>query len=384
VTSVQSPRTLGLAFASLAVATTVVRLLYAPSALSLSVLAAFAIFATVGALVLSRVPGHRIGQIYLLGALAGAAGALASAVVDANAGLPFVRWLASVLGVVPFIVLVPFPLLLFPTGALPSRRWRPVMRVAVAAVILVAAYPAFTPEPANPLGIRGAAPILHVLNAIGLLALGLVVVAAIVSLVVRFRRAAAVEREQLKWLASAGIWTIVLLFMSGPGTYSGMLPDRVAHAFMTVVPYMFGLAIALIPLATGVAILRYRLWDIDRIVSRTLSYAFITGSLGAAYAGLVVLLQWITGPITAGSDLAIAASTLVVAAAFGPVRRRVQRGVDHRFNRARYDAAWTIDAFTARLRDEVDIDTLRADLVTLIHQTMEPTHVSVWLRDPST
>lgn len=139
-----------------------------------------------------------------------------------------------------------------------------------------------------------------------------------------------------------------------------------------------------VPVAAGIAIIRYQLFDIDRIISRTVGYALITAFLAGGYLGLVIVFQRVTSPFTEGSDLAVAASTLVVAAAFVPMRRRVQRVIDSRFNRARYDAARTIEAFSVRLREEVDLDALGTELRSVVRQTMQPVHVTLWMREPPT
>jgi hypothetical protein len=193
--------------------------------------------------------------------------------------------------------------------------------------------------------------------------------ASVVSVVLRFRRSEGVERQQLKWFTSAA--ALMLLVQLATMT---VLPDGVAGDLL------FGLSIALVPIAAGVAILRYRLYDIDRLINRTLVYAALTAVLGAVYAGLVLALGLLGG---VGGELpswAVAAATLAVATLFQPLRRRVQAVVDRRFNRRRYDAARTVEAFSARLRDQVDLDTLAAELLAGVEQTVEPTTVSLWLR----
>jgi hypothetical protein len=195
---------------------------------------------------------------------------------------------------------------------------------------------------------------------------GLVVGAG--SLVARFRHARGVERQQLRWLALAAALTGVAAAVVGVGMAVGA----------TAVPlFAAGVCLALLPLATGAAILRYRLYDLDRIISRTLAYGLLTVLLGGGYALVVLGLGQLIGR---DSSLVVAAATLAVAAAFQPARRRVQAAVDRRFNRRRYDAAQTIAAFGDRLRQQVDLDTLRAELVAVVGQTMQPTSVSLWLR----
>jgi hypothetical protein len=189
------------------------------------------------------------------------------------------------------------------------------------------------------------------------------------SLVMRFRRARGVERQQLRWLALAAACASALLLIA--------LFAAFVLAKDVVVEASSALCVALLPLATGAAILRYRLYDLDRIVSRTLAYGILTVLLGGGYAGVVLGIGQLLGR---SSSLAVAGATLAVAALFQPARRRIQRSVDRRFNRRRYDAAQTIQAFSGRLRDEVDLDTLTAELLSVVEQTMQPASVSLWLR----
>jgi hypothetical protein len=196
------------------------------------------------------------------------------------------------------------------------------------------------------------------------------------SLLVRFRRARGVERQQLKWLAYA----------------AGMLAAYLPFALIFVVIYpipalilpisLLGIAIfAGIPIATGLAVLRYRLYDIDLLINRTLVYAATSAAIAAMFFVGIVALQALLRPLTNGSELAIAVSTLISFALFQPVRRRIQETVDRRFDRSRYDAARTLDAFADRLRDEVNLDALREDLLVSVQQTMAPAHMSLWLRE---
>jgi peptidoglycan/LPS O-acetylase OafA/YrhL len=203
---------------------------------------------------------------------------------------------------------------------------------------------------------------------------GAVVLVALVvgaaSLVGRFRRARAVERQQLRWLAlAAGLAAVALLIAVAALTMDDSGSNLLDAAL--------GVCVALLPLATGAAILRYRLYDLDRIVSRTVAYGLLTVLLGLGYAAVVLGLGRL---LPQGSSLVVAAATLAVAGVFQPARRRVQRAVDRRFNRRRYDAARTIQAFSARLRDEVDLDTLSAELLAVVEETMQPTQVWLWLR----
>jgi hypothetical protein len=274
---------------------------------------------------------------------------------------------------------------LFPTGRLLSRRWRVVGWLAGVGMVLAAAGIALAPgplggepgPPVNPLGIPGAENLLRVVEAIGLGAFGLAVFASVASLIVRFRRARQVERQQLKWLSYAAVlvglaalFQIVLFAIWGDTTVTSSLANGATTG-----------SLACVPVATGIAILRHRLYDIDRLISRTLVYVLLTVVLGLGYAGLVLVLGQLFGGVTGNPpSWAVAAATLGVAALFQPARRRIQQAVDRRFNRRRYDTARTIEAFSVRLRDQLDLDTLIVELVAVVDQTMEPTKAFLWLR----
>src|SRR5215216_2789916 len=191
------------------------------------------------------------------------------------------------------------------------------------------------------------------------------------SLVVRFHRARGIERQQLRWVVLAAALT-------GVGMLASVV--LVAAANESLVGWVSGVCVVLLPLAVGAAVLRYRLFDLDRIISRTLAYGLLTVLLGLGYAGVVLGLGRL---LPQGSSLVVAAATLGVAAVFQPARRRVQRAVDRRFNRHRYDATRTIDRFSTRLRQQVDLDTLTTDLLAVVDQTMQPTRASLWLRPPT-
>jgi hypothetical protein len=267
-----------------------------------------------------------------------------------------------------------FPLLLFPTGRSLSPRWRPVTWLAVGLTVAFTVLGMLSPSlqladeqtTANPIGVAGAdigaAPLSTILNGLLLFLLA----AAVVSLVVRFRRSRGVERQQLKWFTYAGV--LVLL-----APLSNALLPSLYNA-----PYVLVIAL---PVAVGIAVLRYRLYDIDRLINRTLVYGLLTALLAGVYATAVLVLgQGFGGVGGEPPSWAVAGATLAVAALFQPARRRIQAVVDRRFNRRRYDAAKTIEAFSARLREEIDLDTLSAELLAVVDQTMEPTRLSLWLR----
>jgi hypothetical protein len=341
--------------------------------------------ATVGALVASRRPKHPVGWLLLaLGLLVSlwgiAGGYVLYGVVARPGSLPGASYLAGISnGGFDGLLLVctGFILLLTPTGSLPSPRWRWWARVVVAATLtgivtlMVDPEPLFPehPEVGSPLAAPPAlvGPVRAVGAVCGIIAVVALVVAAW-SLVLRFRRARGVERQQLRWLAVGAALAAVALLVVVVGGVMGR--DAVVLAAL-------GTCVAVLPLVTGAAILRYRLYDLDRIISRTVGYGLLTLLLGGAYAGLVLGLGQLLGR---GSSLTVAVATLAVAAVFQPARRRIQALMDRRFNRRRYDAARTIDGFSARLREEVDLDTLTAELLGVVERTMQPTSASLWLR----
>jgi hypothetical protein len=339
--------------------------------------------ATVGALVGSRRPAHPVGWLLLgLGLLAVVngvvSGYVAYGVVARPGALPAAGYLAGVSNGIQvlWVACVSFILLLTPTGSLPSPRWRWWARLAAAAPVLLVVLSAVDPQPllpehpevGNPLAVPVPAGLLLAVAAVAAVIVLATLVAAAGSLVVRFRRARGVERQQLRWLAFAAALAAVALLVAVAG---------VATARDGVVLAAIGTCVALLPLATGAAILRYRLYDLDRIISRTLAYGLLTVLLGLGYAVVVLGLGQLLGR---DSSVVVAMATLAVAAVFQPARRRIQQVVDRRFNRRRYDAARTIQEFSARLRDEIDLATLTSELLAVVEQTMRPTRVSLWLR----
>lgn len=285
-----------------------------------------------------------------------------------------------------------FLILLFPDGHLPSRRWAPVAWVSAASITIVPLTIAFLPgrldESAvptleNPIGWQTAAPVLSVLLAVFLPLLPLSIVACALSLVLRFRRSAGVERLQLKWLATAGavVATLYLTMMAASWlTNAAGSFSRGEPLWLTALQTVSILSFALLPVAIGVAILRHRLYDVDVVINRTLVYGSLTLTLAAVYVGSVLLLQLALSPLAHESDLAVAGSTLAVAALFRPARTRIQTEVDRRFYRSRYNVARTVDAFASRLRHEVDLEAVGGDLRTTVVETVQPTHVSLWIR----
>jgi hypothetical protein len=339
--------------------------------------------ATVGAVLASRRSHHPVG--WLLLALGLSLNASGVAVAYANYGLlarpgalPAARSVALYLPatIVTALACLGFVLLLTPTGSLPSARWRWWAWVAAAApvlsllAIMLSSQPLDQPYqgPESPLDLRGLGGALLIIYQLAFGVTNLAVVVAAGSLVVRFRRARGTERQQLRWVALAA----ALVALAAVVVVASLVMGAAA-----LVGWAAGVCVAILPVAIGAAILRYRLYDLDRIISRTLAYGLLTLLLGGGYAGVVLGLGQLLGQ---ESSLVVAGATLAVAAVFQPARRRIQAVVDRRFNRRRYDAAMTIAAFSARLRDEIDLDTLTAELLGVVEQTMQPTQVSLWLR----
>jgi hypothetical protein len=334
--------------------------------------------ATVGAVLASRRPRHPVGWLLLALGLsvvaAGVAQGYAGYGLEVRPGwLPGARWVA-LYGDAPGIVwsaLVGFILLLTPTGSLPSPRWRwwAMVTAAVPVVFLLG-------EPLGAVLLGGPdEPVISPLAGLVLVTFiaalifsQLSVLVDVASLVVRFRRARGTERQQLRWVAMAA----GLLAAAVVATIIGALTDHPA-----VLEWTSGLFVALLPVAIGAAVLRYRLYDLDRIISRTLAWTLLTLLLGLGYTVVVLGLGRL---LPQGSSLGVAAATLAVAAVFQPLRRRVQALVDRRFNRRRHDAARTIAAFSSRLREQVDLNTLTTELLAVVDQTMQPTRSSLWLR----
>ena len=346
--------------------------------------------ATVGAVVASRRPENAVGWLLCLSGVAVSSSSFASqyaiyALLARPGSLPageVLAWVASWL--LPVMIGSQlFYLLLFPTGRLPDRRWRWLARLAVAFVLVGAVLAALSPGAylgslgpiRNPIGIEG---FTGVYKAVLYVLAPLLYTAVAASVIVRLRRARGVERQQIKWLAyGAAAFAVGIVLLVIP--LATETPRWLEWGGETV----FTLAGAAVPISMGVAILRYRLYDIDLIINRTLVYAALTGALVAVYVGSVVLLQYPLRALGGGeSQLAIVASTLVIAALFGPLRRRIQAFIDRAFYRKKYDAKETLSGFGSRLRDETDLDRLGDDLVAVVSETVQPEHAFLWLRLP--
>jgi len=332
-------------------------------------------YATVGAVVASLRPKNGIGwlclffSILLLGA-SWQPGAVS--LIDRMEVLQNLAWL---------LLAPPLPLtlmlLIFPDGCLPSRRWRFAVWTALMGfciVVIADSLPSFRA------GVEAA-------QTVGLLTSLVAFIASMVAVIFRWRRSGGQERQQLKWLVYVGAVTIAAAL---GGVTSLYVQDDIAGAwsYSTV----FGLVVALagvmvgVPFAMGVAILKHRLYDIDRLINRTLVYATLTASLALVYFGAVTATQAILQTSTGQErlpQLVIVASTLVIAALFNPLRRRIQSFIDRRFYRRKYDARKTLESFSTKLRDETDLDALNDDLVGVVRETMQPAHASLWLRSPT-
>ena len=340
-------------------------------------------FGLVGALLTRRRPGHPVGWIFaaagMLAAVDFASFEYALAAVVGHRDLPageYVGWLQLWIWV-PFVALITVYLpLLFPDGRLPGPRWRLASWAAAGCGVTAASGLAIAPGAVinlralrNPFGVPPAA-VPDTAIAVGLAGLLGCAVVAVWSLLVRARRGTPVERQQIKWLAYAGCLVAATLVPSTVLSLSTGTAARIAEGALMI-------AIVTVPAAVAVAALKYRLYEIDRIISRTLAYVVVTGLMAGVYAGLVLLATRVLGVTT---PPAVAAATLAAAALFNPLRHRVQRVVDRRFNRARYDADKTVAAFASRLQDAVDLDAVQADLVGVVQHALEPAHISVRIR----
>ena len=337
-------------------------------------------YATVGLVLARRRPANPIGWLYAAAGLLWSLGIPGDAwlgqLVSDHRPLPLAAQVTAVYGEfnwVPATILgVTLPALLVPDGRLRSRRWRPVAAAAVAAAVLALVGSVLAPARledtsiANPFGLAGpAGAVAAALAGAGTLLWMATMVASLACVVLRFRSSVGVERQQLRWVAAGAVAAVAGLLA---GT---AVPQR------TVISSILYAMVLCIPLAVAVAVLRYRLWDLDRLVSRTVTYAVVTALLVVPY----LLIVPAAGRLVQGAgSLAVAAATLAAAAAFAPLRRRVQGLVDRRFNRRRYDAARTVEAFAARLRDQVDLDALSAELLAVVDHTMQPVGASLWLR----
>ena len=342
------------------------------------------VYATVGVIVARHQPRNPVGWILILFVV------LFLIPVDAGYyaalryrlgyhGLPFGPAAVVLTSLWPLaFALFPLVILLFPDGRLTSRRWRWVLRgyaVAVGYVVAFNLIPALAGKVGHDIQVSSSgnvtytyhlAPVLGTLNAVAYLSIGVTWLSFVGHQVLSWRRASGESRQQLKWLACGATVTLCVGLL-GSALSSAVAASRLLEVGVTAMP-----------IAIGVGILKYRLYDIDRIISRTLAYAIVTGLLVGVYAGLVLLS---TQVLTIKSPVAVAVSTLAAAALFSPLRGRVQRAVDRRFNRARYDADQTVAEFAVRLKDAVDLDTVQDDLAEVVQRVLEPAHFTLWVNE---
>jgi hypothetical protein len=345
-------------------------------------LVAFVVFATMGALVAAHVPRNPLGWIFLTVAIGAASGGVTEnyayhGLVNAPGSVPWAPGAAWVFSWIwyPTVVLVGIVPLLYPTGRVPGPRWRPVLWGLIGLIAMITVKFMLLPGPldgdkklpGNPLGIGLVGSANHIVRPATNVAIVLLLSAVALSVIVRFRRSRGDERQQMKWMVFAVSFLVFVI----------VLPNVVGLGASDI---LFSIAIVQLPVAVGIAMLKYRLYDIDRLISRTLVYGALTVLLGGVYVGLVLVGQSLSSSLVGSGNLAIAASTLVVAALFLPVRSRVQHFVDRRFYRRRYDAQRTLEGFGARLREQVELETLSTDLALVVQETIQPSHVSLWLR----
>ena len=324
-------------------------------------------FGSVGALLVSRVPGNPIGMLMLATATLTVAAIAISAYAAVGAsddpswpGTKLAATIGNAMVLYPIVIaLVGIPLI-YPDGRLPSRRFRWVVLLTITGMI------------AWMLGAVINAPV----DGIVLISIFVAFGGAVIAVFLRFRRGDRIQRQQVKWLAA-------VVVVGAINVVAGLLLYEINPGLSSALTIVGVLALATMPFVIGLAILRYRLYEIDRIISRTLSYAVVTGILAVVFAGVVLVTQTVLSPITAGQTIPVAASTLAVFALFQPVLRRVRRAVDRRFDRARYDSERTVAAFADRLRDEMDLANLNNSIETTIREAIAPQSLGIWLRTPS-
>ena len=345
-------------------------------------------YAVVGVLVATREPGNPIGWLLLVAALSLGLATTGTAYVEATEGPgePLAA-LVSVQSVWLYVAIVLVPLL-YPTGRLPTPRWRAAIWLGLAGLVILHVGEllqhgsldlGIDEQVANPIGVDH--PLVDLARILGEVVVFCSVVLSAVALGLRLRRSHGRERQQLKLFTYVVVMAVTILLLGLLTLLAGVDPpvwiDRLSTA-----AWISTLALVLIgmPIAIGVAILRHQLYDIDVVIKRTLVYGTLTAALLTTYLGSVLLLRLVLAPVAGDSDLAVAGSTLAVAALFRPARSRIQAVVDRRFYRSRYDAARTVESFAGRLREELDLEALGTDLRGVVRDTMQPAHVSLWLR----
>ncbi len=351
-----------------------------------------AAFPTIGALIAARHPRNPIGWLFLAGQLIGGFGLFAEGywryALFVQPGVLPAGELMLWINVRPYAIDTVFStllILLFPTGRPLSRRWWIAGWVIILGYLINQAALAFMPGPLdasvsinNPLGVSSAAPFLQFSANLGNYMQPLGVLGAVLSLIVRLRRAQGIERQQVKLLAFA---LVIYAATLGPIVYLAT-PFVEPWLILNILFVVQALAGAVVAVAAGIAMLRYHLWDVDVIIRRTLVYGALTLTLGLVYLGCILLSRTLVAPYLGGSELAIVASTLAIAALFNPLRRRIQRVIDKRFYRRKYDAAKVLAAFGTTVRDETDLERLTAAMLKVVDETMQPTHANLWIKGP--
>jgi len=344
-------------------------------------------FSVIGAVIVARQPRNAIGWIYcgvgLLVGLAALANGYAKYWLASGSGMKNLgetaAWFSSWAWIPLVLVPTSLLLLLFPDGRLLSPRWRPVAWGAGIGIVGYTLNVALEtgglgdfPQISNPYGVDS--PLVGMVGFAGVILAGCSMVASTVSLVVRLRRAGSEQRQQIKWFAYGGV-VVVVTIVAGGFVSIWSIPASIL---------IISVALLGLPVFTGIAILKYRLYEIDIIINRTLVYGSLTATLVLLYFGVIVVLQRLFVLLTGQqSTLAVVVSTLLIATLFSPLRRRIQSFIDRRFYRRKYDAVKTLEAFNATLRNETDLDALSDDLVVVVRETMQPAHVSLWLRPES-
>jgi len=344
----------------------------------------------VGALITSRHPKNPVGWICLAVGLFWTLIFLGASIPGSGPYPVTIAALTQAIWIPPVGLLGIYLILLFPDGKLPSRRWRPLAWLSGVVMVLATLGITFSPGPLeghpgvrNPLGLEGIPPWVATAGIVILLMLPMCMLASALSLVLRYRRSGGEEREQIKWIALAAsvVGLVYLIAMVSSLTYSGPWGGAGTPLWLGLLQQASLVSFTAVPIAVGFAVLKYRLYDIDILINRTLVYGSLTAALVALYLGGIVVLQGVFLALTGEkSTLAIVASTLLIAALFTPLRRRIQGFIDRRFYRNKYDARKTLEGFSARLRDETDLGTLRDDLTSVVRETMQPAYVSLWLR----
>ena len=352
-------------------------------------------FLTVGLLIVSRRSGNLIGWLFLIGPLVEVSGELVLeyavfTLVTAPAKLPggdWAAWFGNLARGIGFFLEVPFVLLLFPDGRLPSARWRipAILSVCSLAAFMLSMVLTTTatdlrlPTVPNPLRMNFSPGFSNFLDILGLLGVVVSMTIGVAAVLYRFRISKGDERQQIKWLAYIAVLDIIII--------TGIVVTTIteSNTNYAVSTFLFSVINASIPLAVGIAILKYRLYDIDILIRRTLVYGALTATLAVLFFGSVFLLQQLIERITGtqNSPVAVVISTLAIAALFTPLRSRIQRDIDRRFYRRKYDAQQTLESFAATVRDEVELEAISAHLLAVVQETMQPEYVSLWLKPAS-